>query len=83
LPNAAYVFIAALYKTNDFTFEKTHGCWLRDKIELASQQSSFEHADRRDRAASAPSGSVFCPGEFYASVASHAVFFPLQTEKNT
>jgi hypothetical protein len=33
---AAYVFIAALYETNDFTFEKLTA-WLHDNVEAASQ----------------------------------------------
>jgi hypothetical protein len=33
---AAYVFIAGLYETNDFTFEKLTA-WLRDNVEPASQ----------------------------------------------
>jgi death-on-curing protein len=32
---AAYVFIAGLYETNDFTFEKL-AAWLRDNVEPAS-----------------------------------------------
>ena len=32
---AAYVFIAGLYETNHFTFEKL-AAWLRDNVEPAS-----------------------------------------------
>jgi death on curing protein len=32
---AAYVFIAGLYETNDFTFEKL-AAWLRDNVEPTS-----------------------------------------------